>query len=109
MTSVALVEHFSLREANQRNEATEEPVRLAQAAQFLNDPAVHDAEIAGVARNRHFRDLVDQLVAETGYHPLRQRLALARSAARGDHIEALLRFTEQGFDNLRGVPHVDIA
>ena len=73
---VALVQHLGLRKSDQCDEPAQEGVRLAQAAQLLDHAPANQAKIAGVARDRHLGDLVDQPVAETGDHALDPGLAL---------------------------------
>ena len=108
MPRVTLVQHFGAREPDQPDETAQETVRLAQAAQLLDDAPAHQAKIPGIARDRHLGDLVDQPVAETGDHAFDPGLAFARGASRRDHFEALFRLAPQSLDDFRGVLQIDV-
>ena len=105
---IAVVEDGRLREADERDEAAEEAVRLVQAQDFVDRAAAHQPEIPGIGWDLDLRDALDHAVAERGDEALGERLALARAALAVDDVEALAPARDHVAEKLRRILHVGI-
>src|SRR5690349_20071596 len=108
MPGLALVLDHRLPKAGQRDQSAQEPVRLPQAAQLLDDAPAHDAEVAGVRGYLDIGDAVYQRIAERRDRALDDRLALPADPAGGDDVIALLGLREESCDEFRRILEVGI-
>src|SRR5262249_1827328 len=82
---------------------------LFQAAQLINDAAIHDAELAGVMRNIDIGQSIYHAVPDKRHELANERLALAALASLGqDDVVAFVELAVEIGDDFRRILQVDV-
>lgn len=105
---VAVVEHGPLLEADPRDEPADEARILAALAEGQHDAAIHESEVARVARDGHVGEPREQAIEEPSGEPLHRGLAGSMAALRIGHVNAVTPRGDKIADHLRRVLQVGV-
>src|SRR6185369_2061867 len=83
----AVEQDRSLFEADQGHQSAEKPMTFPKTIDFVDHAPAHQAEVAGVGRNRRVGDAVDYLVTEIRNQLLEPGFSLPAPALRHDDIK----------------------
>ena len=105
---VAVVVHRGLAKPHPGEQPLHEAGALRHAAQGLHHAPVHEPEVAGVARDVHLADAVQQAVEQARGGALDGGLAVAHPARGIDHVVALAPARDHLRDQFRRVLQVGV-
>jgi hypothetical protein len=104
---MALVGEADLVETYPAADPSDEPIALGHRGEQIDNPAVHDAEIAGVQRDVNIRDALDQAI-KASVRGTVQEPFLAMLANRKDHVVSLLPLRNKLRHDLRRVLEIAV-